>query len=379
MVNHPVHEAVLAFLQQPEEEGFEPLALAVFAHQYETIPAYRSVCDRHGASPATVRDWRSIPPVPALAFKHLELACGPVQKVFRSSGTSQGTEVRSRHALPDLRLYHASAVAGLRRHLFPDLAQIRIASLVPSAAVWPDSSLAQMISWAIETFGSPDSGWFAAADRFDFDGFVDQLHRSERDGEPLAILTTTSALLHFLDHARDRDLAFRLPHGSRLMDTGGDKGAPRRLSRAGLHHAIWNAFAIPGYLVVNEYGMSELSSQYYDNVLRDRVAGTFSHRAKVGPPWLRTRFLDPATLEDVPDGEPGLICHVDLANAGTALSILTEDLGRRTSHGFEVLGRAPGAEARGCSLRLAEFLEIREPIEAGTGEVAPGRGREGLA
>jgi len=101
--------------------------------------------------------------------------------------------------------------------------------------------------------------------------------------------------------------------------------------------------------------MSELSSQYYDNVIRDRWRGHFSHRAKVGPHWMRTRFLDPGTLRDVPFGEPGLLCHVDLANAGTALVVLTEDVGRATEHGFEIIGRASGAEARGCSLAMADF------------------------
>lgn len=102
--------------------------------------------------------------------------------------------------------------------------------------------------------------------------------------------------------------------------------------------------------------MSELSSQYYDNVLRDRIAGRFGRRAKVGPPWLRARFLDPASLRDVEPGQPGLLCHVDLANAGSALAVLTEDIGRSTPDGFEILGRAAGADSRGCSLALAEFL-----------------------
>jgi len=145
------------------------------------------------------------------------------------------------------------------------------------------------------------------------------------------------------------------------MDTGGTKvaltpGAPRVLSRNGLLQAVWNTFAIPGYFVVNEYGMSELSSQYYDNVIRDRHHGRGTHRAKAAPHWMRPRVLDPATLRDTPPGAPGLLCHIDLANAGTALAVLTEDIGRTEKDGFEVSGRATGAEARGCSLALADFV-----------------------
>jgi hypothetical protein len=370
---HPIHDTVLRFIVDAASATFETLALDVFAHQFECIPAYRRVCEQHGKTPATVRDWRDIPPVPALAFKHLELRCGPAERTFVSSGTTQGPEQRSRHGLPDLRLYHAAAISGLKEFLFPDVPNMRILSLVPSAAEQPDSSLSQMVAWAIETFGAAGSAVFAANDRFEFSGFGDALRSSgfgdalhssalRGSGEPVCIMTTTGALMRFFDHCRDAGWSFRLPHSSRLMDTGGTKGAlprgaPRVLSRNGLLQAVWNTFAIPGYFVVNEYGMSELSSQYYDNVIRDRQYGRGTHRAKAGPHWMRRRVLDPATLRDVTPGEPGLLCHVDLANAGTALAVLTEDIGREVKDGFEVIGRAAGAEARGCSLALAGFQE----------------------
>ena len=128
------------------------------------------------------------------------------------------------------------------------------------------------------------------------------------------------------------------------------------MSRAGILHAIWNVFAIPGYFVANEYGMTELSSQFYDNVIHDRYHGRVRHRALVGPHWLRTLVLDPGSLRAVAAGEPGVLCHIDLANAGTAVAVLTEDIGRCTDDGLELIGRVRGAEARGCSLALADFL-----------------------
>jgi hypothetical protein len=40
----------------------------------------------------------------------------------------------------------------------------------------------------------------------------------------------------------------------------------------------------------------------------------------------------------------------DLANAFSVLAIQTEDLAVRRGAGFELIGRAERAEARGCSL-----------------------------
>ncbi len=346
----------MAFIGDPASADFGTLALEVFAHQFESIPAYRRVCERRGATPATITQWQAIPPVPTLAFKHVALHCGPPQRTFLTTGTTQGPEERGRHAMPDLRLYHVAALGGLKAFLFPDVSDLRILSLIPSAAERPESSLAQMVDWAIDRFGSGGSAPFATADRLDWTGFSEALRQSERDGGPVCIMTTTAALIRFFDHCRDAGWAFRLPHSSRLMDTGGTKGAPRPMSRHGLLQAVWNLFAIPGYFVANEYGMTELSSQFYDNVIRDRHQGRVTHRALAGPDWLRTLVLDPGNLREVAPGAPGVLCHIDLANAGTALAVLTEDIGRVTSDGIEVLGRVQAAEARGCSLAVADFL-----------------------
>ncbi|GIW40902.1 MAG: coenzyme F390 synthetase [Candidatus Binatia bacterium] len=347
---HALHDRVLAFLRAPGEDAFDDLALEVFRHQYEHVEPYRTYCRRRGVEPDEVSNWREIPPVPVLAFREVEFRCGPAERVFRSSGTTRGPDRRSVHALPDLRLYRTSAVEGMRRFLFPDVERIRILSLVHSVEELPESSLAQMVAWALEVFGTPESRTVVQGRNLDLDAAAEVFRLSERDGQPLALLATTAALVRLLDALAERRWSFRLPHGSRVMDTGGSKGLGRPRSRKGLHRAVWNALAVPGYFFVNEYGMCELSSQAYENVIAAREAGRLVHRTLVTPPWMRTRVLDPRTLRDVPPGERGLLCHYDLANAGTVSAVLTEDVGRTRDEGFELLGRASDAEVRGCSL-----------------------------
>jgi hypothetical protein len=72
---------------------------------------------------------------------------------------------------------------------------------------------------------------------------------------------------------------------------------------------------------------------------------------------VRTRVLDPLTGRDVPHGQRGVLAHCDLANFNSATTILTEDVGVAVDGGFLLLGRAEGAEAKGCSLAVQEFLE----------------------
>jgi hypothetical protein len=101
--------------------------------------------------------------------------------------------------------------------------------------------------------------------------------------------------------------------------------------------------------------MTELSTQLYD----DGNASVPS--VKTGPHWLRSRLVDPLTGRDVPKGERGVLVHCDLANFNSVTSILTEDVGVAACDGFLLLGRAEGAQAKGCSLAVEEFLKASRP------------------
>ena len=328
MSNHEVHDRVLAFIDDSNGDDFSELALAVFRHQFEMISVYQRYCEQEGRSPASVNDWRLIPPVPMLAFKRGQLCCAEPLRVFLTTGTTEGEDSRGRHSMPDLRLYRSAAIRGMRQFLFPDVDRIRILSLVPSARERPESSLGQMVDWAMESYGEKGSLQLCPDGDIDVLRLVEELHRSEQDGQPLCLMATTAGLIGIIDHCRDTGQVFRLPHSSRIMDTGGPKGATRILSTKGLLQALWRNFAVPGYFCVNEYGMTELSSQYYDNVIATRNDGVFIGRSKKGPHWLKTLVLDPTDLSEAPPGEEGLLCHFDLANAGTALAVLTEDIGK---------------------------------------------------
>jgi hypothetical protein len=136
------------------------------------------------------------------------------------------------------------------------------------------------------------------------------------------------------------------------METGGFKGRARARTRDELYADIERRLGIPASRIVNQYGMTELGSQFYDSVLSDPRAP----RHKVAPPWVRVRLVDPESGAPVPGDATGAIRIFDLANTGSVFALQTADLGRVLSGGFEVLGREPGAEERGCSIALDELL-----------------------
>lgn len=336
-----------------DEREFDRLARDVFAHQLRFNPVYRQFCLFQGvAAAADVRSWREIPAVPTGAFKVGRWATFPEEEervAFRTSGTSTSTP--GFHRLDTLALYNAAIVSSARRWLLPDRERIRCLLLSPDPRAAPDSSLVHMLAVFREAFGGPGTGFLAP------EALPAALDRTAADGEPVLIAGAALAFHHALPIGDDR--SWSLTSGSRAMVTGGFKGVRFATDPDELGARIAARLGIPRELQVAEYGMTELSTQYYDASLRRALAGEESagSRGFVVPPWARVRIVDPLDGRELPEGEVGAIVHVDLANRGSALALQTSDLGAWTGAGtFELRGREPGAEARGCSLAADLWL-----------------------
>jgi hypothetical protein len=353
-----LRDAILAAFQQPidmplDDQQFDRLAREVFAFQFEHNAPYRRYCERRQVRPATLQSWAEIPPAPTAAFKEIALVAGAVadaQAVFRTSGTTRGAEQRGTHYILDLALYHQSLLPNFQAHLLPEGKPLPLISLIPKAASQPDSSLSHMIAVVADQLASSAEYFVDPAAGLDAQGLKQRLRAAEG---PVLITGTSFAFVHFLDELRAGNDSLALPPGSRLMDTGGFKGRSRIVPAQQLRADYQHWLGIPETHAVNEYGMTELCSQFYDAALR---AGTTS-RIKVPPPWVRSRVVDPETLRPLPPGATGILQHFDLANLYSVLAVQTEDLARAADHGFELLGRAEGAVPRGCSIAMDLLLQ----------------------
>ena len=294
--------------------------------------------------------------MPTDAFKAAPLVCGEPEDsraVFRTSGTTMGAARRGTHYFPDLALYDASLSTGFAAHLLPDGVRPLVLSLVTRA---PDSSLAHMVAEVIRRFGAPGSGSFLTAEGgIEIDGLRAAVETAVAQETPVCVIGTSFALVHWLDVLADAGKQLPLPAGSRVMDTGGFKGRSREVTRGELFRGIRERLGVAPEWCVNEYGMTEMSSQFYDGTAgsADPDPDARFHR---GPPWVRTVAADPETLAPLLQGEVGVLRHYDLANLHSVLAIQTADMGVTSAAGFRLLGRATGAEARGCSIAAEEVI-----------------------
>ena len=135
---------------------------------------------------------------------------------------------------------------------------------------------------------------------------------------------------------------------ARLMDTGGMKTEKRASTRMEFVRQVKEVFDIPAESCINEYGMCEMSSQFYGRGESSRLEG---------PAWVLRRWSsDPATGQEAAFGRPGILRHYDLANVDSVMAIQTEDLGRAENQGFTLLGRASNADLKGCIAVGRSFL-----------------------
>lgn len=337
------------------DEQFDRLARALFEKQYASLPAYRRFCDGRGITPGRLESWLDIPAVPTDVFKRVRLttADAPV-RTFRTSGTTQGE--RGEHHFATLDYYRAAIDEPFRRFCLPDRTRIPMLVLAPTPGDLQDSSLSYMLGALVESFGDPlRSGFFIHRDDtgeldFDLDELVDRLESVSR---PIMVLGTAFAFVELFD---DWSGAVKLPPGSRVMETGGLKGRSREVSREELYDAFRDRLGVLPTHCVAEYSMTELSSQAYTDTLArgvDWPEGRFHT-----PPWARVVAVDPLSLTPLPAGRRGLLRWTDLANVDSVLAVQTSDLGVvHPDGGFELFGRASGAELRGCSLTVEEIAE----------------------
>ncbi len=334
----------------PMPEPFDALACDLASFQARHVEGYARLLRARGKRASDIRLAIDAPAVPTEAFKLARVSVFAPEEtpvVFRTSGTTIGA--RGAHYFRTTSSYDAGARAFGRWGLLPDGGKARGSVLVigPSSTEAPDSSLAHMLSLFARELG--DGRFFMEDAVIDVAALDECVARELVARRSVLLLGTSFAFVHLLDAVGDA--GFRLPAGSRVMQTGGFKGKSREVAPNVLRSELAAAFSIHQDSVVSEYGMTELSSQFYDAPGRGGKAAVY-----VEPPWARVVPVDPATLEPVAAGEIGIARIEDLLNVDSAFAVLAADQVRRVEGGFELIGRLPGAPPRGCSIAVDEIL-----------------------
>lgn len=384
--SNDLHDQVRSFaarvdgptLDRDETAEFDALALKIARFQAEHSPGFARLL---GLRSSELTDISQLPLVPTDVFRLCRVALHPEELdecVFSTSGTT--SEFTGMHPMRQLRTKEELSLVQARRTLFYDHGPGMIVALA-EADKRHTSSLGHLMALLMLHFdgrplaADPTGAAFSVDEPGRFlvtsSGIdVAALRRAARlarhRNEPFYVLSSAFALVGLLD-ALDGEV-IRTPARTRIMLTGGFKGRSRSVDEAALRRDVAKAFSISENSVRGEYGMTELTSQLFEQSLSIRTdrsdISCFSWWERSGPPgtyfappWLRVQAVDPASYTRVPRGDPGLAHFIDLGNIDSCLSIVTQDLICETEQGgIRLLGRAPRAESRGCSLPFEAFL-----------------------
>jgi len=322
---------------------------------------------KQGADPAAaIDDLAQLPFLPVTVFKRLALqsvGTGGVVRILKSSATSSQTP--SSVAL--------DAVTRGR--------QMRVLATLMSALLGPERrpfvvldaapQAGSEVELPARVAGMRGYLMMASETRYAMESHaggpvlqVDELRGALADltarGIPICLLGYTYVLYrNVIAPLLGQGMRFELPPESFVLHFGGWK----RLEGQAVARERFNAdaarvFSVDPRHIRDIYGFTEQLGVIYPDDGRG---------VRLAPAFAEVFVRDPFTLELVPDGNPGLLQFITpLPHSYPGVSILLDDTGRIVSRDrevdgrygtrFEVLGRAKGAQIRGCGDTLPETV-----------------------
>jgi hypothetical protein len=332
---------------RPERErALLPALVDLTEHHRRACPAYRRVLDATLApDPGRWDDIAALPWLPVGLFKTHDLKSIPDDEVFRVLTSSGTTGRHSRIALD------RAAAAAQQKALIATLLAVVGPQRLPMLIV--DSRSTITTRGALSARGAGVLGVMPCGRHHTFvlddTGRVDEnvvrrfLHTY--GAQPFLVFGFTFMVWLYLRPLAERE-RFDLSNATLIHSGGWKKLAERAVDNAHLRRTF-NDLGLRQ--IHNFYGMVEQMGTIF--VEGSRAQGLYC------PDFADVVVRDPLTTAELPVGKPGLIEVVStLPRSYPGHVLLTEDLG--VVHGiddgdlpgkrFSVLGRLPGAIARGC-------------------------------
>lgn len=341
-----------------------------FVNERRSILVEREPDLRNLFTNISLKDFRSpIPFLPIRAFRKFRIFSGEMPRfgnlndVFHFVSSGSTNDLRGKHYFlqPALDKYAEGACEGLGIFLqrFGFAKDTPIISLVPPSDVWPQSSLSAMINmFACNGFNV----------RYcNIEHGIKSLAQELRSAGESAIVFGTSFHHVWVNRHTSGIRLGGLFAGKKLLviDTGGTKGRTEVFSQQELCQFLKRVYGSKADMYfLSEYGMCELASQAWSI--------TNPHNGLFGcNPTLKALAVNLDSSAQLPMEENGFLAFIDKNNSDSFPCIITEDIGCESSNlyengitisTFKLLGRAPDASLKGCSLNVRESPFLKPKI-----------------
>ncbi len=337
--------------------------MQIFEHHYRNCEQYRKYCELYNLKPYDIRtldDLVKIQPIPSDAFRGTEkpITSVPEDKIVMVATTSSTTSKNPCKYALDADTLRRTSQTGI--HFLKDVGLINgfVIMLTPS----PDES---------------DTGLVRGMSHVLKEGlkFGDRIMYAVKHGkvETEAVLNTITSThhrpihlygppfvyMHFVDYIEKHGIEVRLDKDSRLITTGGWKTVAGEVTKKELNERVSKAFHVKDDQIRDGLGLTDIYSMIME----------CEHHNKHVPPWIHVSARDPADMnKEVDEGEEGILVLMSGFVTSYPAIVATGDMGAvwnkkkcecgRTGQIVEHRGRGSKLGARGCAIRLEQFMEV---------------------
>jgi hypothetical protein len=339
--------------QEDKRARLLPMMRALTRHHAERCLPYRNVLDRvfGGADRLRIERLEDVPFLPVTLFKTHSLSSVPqdeVLKVLTSSGTTGQQPSRIFLDAETASVQSAVLVKVAQHFLGKDRLPMVIVDHPGVVKDRRSHSARGAGILGMAQFGHRP--FYALREDMSLDEEGLRAYLDKAAGRRVLLFGFTFMVWQYLLQALERSRrTLSLPGGILVHSGGWKKLQEVAVDAVTFRERVRSATGVDQ--VINFYGMVEqVGGVYFENPVHHLHAPIYSE----------VIIRDPVTLEALPDGEPGLVQVLScVPTSYPGHSLLTEDLGvirgvdpDGTGMGgrcFEILGRVPKAELRGCS------------------------------
>ncbi len=342
-----------------------------FRHHYNNCPEYKKYCDFYKTKPEDIKtydDLEKIQPVPADAFRDsdnliLSVPREEVVEIFTTSSTTSPNPVRYAYNQEDYEMI--SKINGVLWKDGYDIPDARSLLFLAPSPEESDTGLVKggYLGWKGVGFKDENIIFGVKNGNLDVD---DLLEKIENSPKPITIYGPPFAYLPFTEKWKQQGEKplIDLNGKSRFITTGGWKGVKHDISKEELKEQIAKTFNVDPSEIRDGYGSTDIMTMLPE----------CGQQRKHVPFWNHVSVRDPedTSKELGPDKEGLIVLMASWPQAYPAFC-MTGDMGfikeedcpcGRKGQTVEITGRAKGAGARGCAIRLEQFMEAIQSKDA---------------
>jgi len=331
----------------------------IFEFHYKNCPLYTRYCDLYHVTPEDIKtnsDLNKIQPVPSDAFRDMDspIISVPEADIVFKSTTSSTTSSKPVWFCMDKTSIDRTNFAN--RRSFTEILKLRdgfVFFLTPKDS---DTGLVKGMQATLRTIGLPpeNSDYLVTGGEFDVEQVIKKL--TDCPIKPRHIYGPPFVFMRIVEYMEANNKQLKLDPESRLMTTGGWKRVQGEVPREMFIERVSKVFGVDGSQIRDSLGLTDIFTMLPE----------CEHHKKHVPPWFYISARNPEkTNEEVAEGETGLLVYMSSLIQSYPAFCMTGDMGvlregvcecGRTGQTVQHMGRAQGAGARGCAIRLEEFM-----------------------